>query len=165
MQVGPEDADAVAALVRAAFAEQSVRTDPPASALRLTGAAVRAHLAVGGGGACSRVGGDLAGSILWGNRGNALCLSRLAVAPRYRRRGIANALLSQAEMMAREAGCARLLLETRLVLLDNRRLFAALGFREVSEHAHPGYAQPTFVLMEKPLSDCQDGMGSASDRA
>ena len=42
----------------------------------------------------------------------------------------------------------RLYLSTRLVLLDNRRLFAACGFVETTRDAHPGYAEPTFVNME-----------------
>jgi hypothetical protein len=45
----------------------------------------------------------------------------------------------------------RIHLSTRLVLLDNRRLFAACGFVETTCHAHPGYAEPTFVNMEKRL--------------
>jgi penicillin-binding protein 2 len=39
-----------------------------------------------------------------------------------------------------------------VVLADNRRLFARCGFVETAQHAHPGYAQPTFVDMEKRLA-------------
>jgi len=46
--ITPNDAAAVAALVRAAFADQSTPTNPPASALRLTAADARAHIAAGG---------------------------------------------------------------------------------------------------------------------
>jgi hypothetical protein len=42
-------------------------------------------------------------------------------------------------------------LGTRLVLTDNRLLFASCGFVEVALHAHPGYAAPTSVEMEKRL--------------
>ena len=45
----PEDAAAVAALIRAAFAAQSVVTDPLPSALRVTEADVAEHLRTGGG--------------------------------------------------------------------------------------------------------------------
>jgi hypothetical protein len=45
-----------------------------------------------------------------------------------------------------------MLLSTRLALIDNRRLFASCGFREGEQHAHPGYAAPTFVDMEKLLT-------------
>ncbi len=43
-------------------------------------------------------------------------------------------------------------LSTRLVLLDNRRLFVACGFVETTRDTHPGYAEPTFVNMEKRLT-------------
>ena len=31
-------------------------------------------------------------------------------------------------------------------------MFAACGFVETERHAHPGYAEPTFVDMEKRLA-------------
>ena len=162
--IGLADSDDIALLIRTAFMTQSVVTDPPASALRVTGDDVRAHLAKGAGVAV-RIDDALAGCALWGPRDGALYVSRVSVAPTHRRRGIATALLGAAETAARAGGFPRLLLETRLVLTDNRALFAHFGFREASRHAHPGYAHPTFVLMEKPLPDTQDGMGSPRDRA
>jgi hypothetical protein len=39
----------------------------------------------------------------------------------------------------------------RLALTENRRLFAASGFVAMTEAAHPGYARPTFAVMEKRL--------------
>jgi hypothetical protein len=57
-----------------------------------------------------------------------------------------------AETAARNAALPRLYLSTRLVLLDNRRLFGACGFVETTRDAHPGYAEPTFVNMEKRLA-------------
>lgn len=162
--IGLADSDEIALLIRTAFAEQSVPTDPPASALRVSGDDVRSHLTKGGGVAV-RIDGVLAGCALWGPRDGGLYVGRVSVAPGFRRRGIATALLEAAETAARRGGFPRLLLETRLVLGDNRALFAGLGFREVSLHAHPGYAHKTFVLMEKPLPEPQDGMGSPNDRA
>lgn len=144
-------AGAVAALVRAAFAAQSVPTDPPASALRLTAADVVAHLAAGGGGAVEEETGTLAASVMWSEIEGGLYISRLAVGTAFRRRGLARALLESAERAARAARLPRLHLGTRLVLLDNRRLFAGAGFVEVALHAHPGYAEPTWVEMEKRL--------------
>ena len=64
---------------------------------------------------------------------------------------IAKALVAAAEAAARAMGLPRVHLSTRLVLLDNRRLFAACGFVETTREAHPGYAEPTFVNMEKRL--------------
>lgn len=145
------DADAVAALIRAAFAAQSVATDPPPSAVRLTAQDVAAHLRTGAG-AVAEGTGELAGSALWMEQDGGLYLGRLAVAPPWRGRGIAKALVAAAEAAARTQGLPRIHLSTRLSLLDNRRLFAACGFVETTRHAHPGYAEPTFVNMEKRLA-------------
>jgi predicted N-acetyltransferase YhbS len=144
------DAKAVAALIRAAFATQSVVTDPPHSALRVTEDEVAAHLRTGGG-AVAEVVGELAGSALWVEHDSGLSLGRLAVASERRGRGIAKALVEAAEAAARSQRLPRIHLSTRLVLIDNRRLFAACGFIETTRHAHPGYAEPTFVKMEKRL--------------
>jgi predicted N-acetyltransferase YhbS len=149
--MAPEDAASVAALIRAAFAAQPVVTDPLPSALRVTEADVVANL-LAGGGAVAMVTNVLAGSALWTEQDGGLYLGRLAVAPAWRRRGVARTLVAAAEAAARSAGLPVMRLSTRLVLLDNRRLFATCGFVETTREAHPGYAEPTFVNMEKRLS-------------
>jgi hypothetical protein len=58
------DAAAVAALIRAAFAAQSVVTDPLPSALRVTEAEVMEHLRTGAG-AVAEAAGGVVGSALW----------------------------------------------------------------------------------------------------
>jgi len=146
-----DDAAAVAALIRAAFAAQSVATDPPPSALRVTRDDVAAQLRTGGG-AVAEAGGALAGSALWVEQDGGLYLGRLAVAPAWRGRGIARALMAAAEAAARAMGLPCVHLSTRIVLADNRRLFAACGFLETTRGTHPGYAEPTFVNMEKWLA-------------
>jgi predicted N-acetyltransferase YhbS len=150
--IDADDAPAVAALIRTAFAAQSVATDPPPSAVRVTEADVTSHLQIGGG-AVAEADGNLIGSALWNECERGLYLGRLAVAPAWRHRGVARALVMAAEMAARKARLPRLHLSTRLVLLDNRRLFAACGFVETTRESHPGYAEPTFVNMEKRLAE------------
>jgi ribosomal protein S18 acetylase RimI-like enzyme len=145
------DADTVAALIRVAFAAQAVVTDPPSSALRVTEAEVAAHLLRGSGGAVAEVDGVLAGSVLWEEQDGGLYVSRVAVAPEWRRRGVGRTLVAAAEAAARAMRLPRVHLATRLVLADNRRLFAGCGFVETEQRAHPGYAEPTSVTMEKPL--------------
>ncbi len=148
------DAPTVAALIRDAFALQPVALDPPPSALGVTAAAVAAHLDTHldmGGGAVAVSGAAVLGAVLWEERDGGLYISRLAVVPRARRRGIARALVDAAEAAGRALGVPRLHLGTRLALIGNRRLFAAAGFAEVALHAHPGYPAPTWVEMEKRL--------------
>ena len=147
----PDDATAVAALIRMAFAAQAVVTDPPPSALRVTAADVLTHLARGDGGAVVEIEAALAGSVLWETKDRGLYISRVAVVPAFRRRGIARALLAAAEDAARASHLPFLHLGTRLVLTDNRRLFFACGFVETEQTAHPGYAEATSVTMVKRL--------------
>lgn len=144
-----EDAVAAAQLIRTAFAAITVPLDPAPSALRVTADAVLAHLDGGGGAVWDENG--LRGCVLWRPNENGLYLGRLSVAPGWERRGIARALVGAVEEEARRQGRSRLLLEVRLALAGNRRLFAACGFKETAERAHPGYAHPTFAEAEKPL--------------
>ena len=145
-----DDAPAMAALLKRAFAAYPVPIVPPSSALRETAAPLAEPLARGQVG-IAEFGRDIAGCIVWAPNGDGIYLGRLAVDPACRWRGIGRGLLRFAEQVAREAGARRLTLETRIALPDNHRLFAACGFREVSRHAHPGFAAPTFIRMEKTL--------------
>jgi predicted N-acetyltransferase YhbS len=154
----PADAAPVAALIRAAFAAQSLVTEPLPSALRVTEADVVAHLQTGGG-AVAEIAGEIAGSALWAARDGRLHLARLAVTPEWRRRGIAKALIGASERAAEAMSLPCIHLSTRLVLLDNRRLFAACGFVETTWEAHPGYTEPTFVNMEKWLEGASPPSG------
>ena len=144
------DTASVADLIRAAFAAQSVVTNPLPSALRETAETVAAALAAGGG-ACAVADDRVIGAVLWHRQPKGLYLGRLSVASDARGNGVALALIGAAELACRAAGLDRLLLSTRLVLADNRRLFARCGFREVGLATHPGYAAPTSVDMEKPI--------------
>ena len=145
-----EDAAAAAEVIREAFAAQSLATDPPSSALRETATSVAAHLAEGGGAALA-ADGALVGVVLWAERDEGLYVGRLAVLPEWRGRGGARALIAAAETEARRRGLPRLRLRVRIALADNRRLFAACGFAATKQGAHPGYAAPTFLVMEKAL--------------
>lgn len=143
-----EDADALAGLIRFCFARQTVVTDPLPSALKESGDNIRAHFVEGGGGALFE---GPAACLLWKTEDGGLYIGRVAVHPDFRGRGLAKRMLAAAEAEARARNLPRLHLSTRLVLKDNRKLFAACGFVETAEHAHPGYAWPTFVDMEKRL--------------
>jgi predicted N-acetyltransferase YhbS len=145
-----EDAAAAAEVIREAFAAQSVATDPPSSALRETATSVAAHLEKGGG-AAFEADARLVGLVLWAERDGGLYLGRLAVLPAWRGRGAARALIGAGETEARRRALLRLHVRVRIALDENRRLFAACGFVATKQGAHPGYAEPTYVAMEKAL--------------
>lgn len=160
----PADALEAAALIRCAFARQALATDPPSAALQETPDSVAAAIASGGG-AGVEAEGALAGVVLWALLEDHLYLRRLAVAPAHRRRGIARALIAEAEREARRRGLPCVRLGVRLALADNRRLFAACRYREGALGTHPGYPAPTSVTMEKRLlSDAADQTGSPTER-
>jgi predicted N-acetyltransferase YhbS len=148
-----EHSEPAAALIRLAFGSQGTVTDPPPSALLESGASVASHLAAPGqGGFAAWIGQAMVGCVMWQVQPRGLYLGRLAVHPEHRGRGIAPALVAAVEAQGSRLGQPRVLLSTRLVLADNRRLFARCGFVETAQHAHPGYAHPTFVDMEKPTA-------------
>lgn len=78
----------------------------------------------------------------------------VAVAPEFRRRGIAEALLSDAEKRARAMGLATLTLEVRAGNEPAIRLYEKHGFAEVGRRKNY-YAKPRedAILMTLVLSD------------
>ncbi|MBS0561682.1 MAG: GNAT family N-acetyltransferase [Proteobacteria bacterium] len=147
----PSDAAPVAELIRRAFAHQSSTTDPPSSALKETSETIAAAIAAGGG-ACAEADGVPVASVLWQEKDGGLYFGRLAVDPAWRGQGLARALVAAAEAEARRRGLPRIHCGARLALTGNRRLFASLGYRETGVSAHPGYATPTMVALEKMLA-------------
>lgn len=162
------DAAEVAALIRRAFAVQPVATDPPSSALRETGATIASAIERGGG-AGIEASGRLAGAVLWHEQEGGLYLGRLSVEPAWRGRGLARRLVAAAEAEAVRRGLPRVYLKARLVLHDNRRLFAACGYAEGILETHAGYAAPTTVIMTKILpvagSGCSPCAGATEPAA
>lgn len=140
----------MAALIRAAFASITPALVPPPSALRETAKTVAGQIAAGGG-RVAEADGVVIGGVLWGERDGGLYVGRLSVAEGWRRFGVAQALVGAAEAQARRLGLPRLHAGVRLVLAGNRRLFAGLGFRETTLHAHEGFEAPTWVEVEKLL--------------
>jgi predicted N-acetyltransferase YhbS len=145
------DAALLSDLIVAAFSAYPVSLNPPSSALKESPDAIRAKFADHGA-AIAEIGGSAVGCVLFTPEDAAtLYLGRLAVLPSWRGRGIARALIAFVESEARRRGLSRVRLSVRIALPDNQRLFKACGFAETGREAHPGFAEPTQIHMEKRL--------------
>ena len=92
--------------------------------------------------------------MLWAENDGALHIGRVSVAPAWRGRGIARALLAAGEAEARRRGLKRMTLRVRLALGENQRLFAGFGFAPAATGLPtPATSEPTFLVMEKRLAE------------
>jgi ribosomal protein S18 acetylase RimI-like enzyme len=82
---------------------------------------------------------------------SAFYIDALATDPAFRRRGVARALLAEAERVARERGLPNLALDTTIANETARSLYASEGFDEVA-YRPPGRGLPGFVALVKPLA-------------
>lgn len=146
---GPERAEEVHRLTQAAFREHG-RLDPPSGAVRESVERVRDDLAAGGG-AVLTLDGEPAACLRLAASGTDLHVRRLAVDPRFRRRGLGRALLDWAEQEARRRGCEAISVGVRLALPGNLAFFRRLGYDVVGEHRHDGYEQTTWLALRKRL--------------
>lgn len=146
-----KDAAAVVSIIRRAFSAQSAQTDPPSAALHETPGSIAKAIADGGGAGIVSAGG-FKGVVLWSQTERGLYFGRLAVHPDWRGLGLARRLIGAVEAEAAHRKAQLVYLNARLMLLDNRRLFASCGYAETSLGTHDGYAAPTFVVMEKILA-------------
>jgi len=145
----PGRVDELHALVHGVFG--ALRIDPPSSVLKETAADFAARLASE---TCFAVEADgcLIASIFCAPDGDALYVGRLAVAPEWRRRGIASALVEAAKDEARRIRVRRITLGARIALAGNVALFRRHGFEVVRATCHPGFTVPTSYDMEWVLA-------------
>lgn len=142
------DWDALHALVHRAFAGMDGRIDPPSSLHRMTPADL-ARDAQAGAAFLAHDGRKLTGCVSCQQQPDALAIGKLAVDPERQGLGIGRALITACVAEANARKLPRLRLQTRVELIENHRTFMHLGFTEVARTAHPGYARPTSITMER----------------
>ena len=145
----PYDWPALHRLIQTSFAGMEGRIDPPSSAGALTPAAIAAQAETG---EIWAIGTPPVACIFLTPRPGALYLGKLAVADSHRGRGLARQLVDLAESRARALGLPLLELQVRVELVENHAAFAAMGFRQTGESAHPGYARPTSLTFRRAVT-------------
>ena len=148
------DAETVVALVHDAFSEYQNVLDPPPGGLDETPDSLRAQMAAGTRVLIAEQDSVPAGCVFCTAHSDEgfVYLGRLSVSPRFRRRGIGNALLAAVEEYARALGYESTRLGTRVVLTQKQAWYERLGYRVIAEKAHPGRPGPTYLVMEKVLA-------------
>ena len=144
------DAATIADIIIEAFSIYRGWLNPQPSALLESAATISEKLTVE---RClvAEIAGAPAGCVMYKPEDGGVYLGRLAVRPIYRRRGIAQTLIAAVEAEAIRLGAAAVSLNVRVSLVGNQRLFADCGYHEIARHAHPGFAEPTFIEMQKRL--------------
>lgn len=145
------DAASIAATIAASFAQYRGKLVPESGAFRETAEGIAAELARGASAIVAERNGEMLGCVLTEEMEGDLYFGRLSVLPSARGRGLARLLIDAVEAEALRRGLAGVRLGVRIVLTDNQRLFASLGYRETSREAHPGFDRPTSINMRKPL--------------
>ena len=146
------DAASVAATIAAAFEQYRGRLKPESGAFRETAKGIAQELRKGAGAIVAERNGRVVGCVMTKMLEGDLYFGRLAVLPQERGTGVARRLIEAVEADARRRGLPGVQLGVRIVLTDNQKLFAALGYVEISRESHPGFDYPTSINMRKALS-------------
>jgi len=145
-----DEAEAIVALMRGAFAQYDGILVPRSGAMDETIATVTARLRDE---TClvALAGRIPIACVFYKPLGEAIYFGRLAVLPERRGQGLARRLIAAVEVAAAAAGAATVTLGVRIALPENVALFTALGYREIGREAHTGFSEPTSITMEKRI--------------
>ena len=93
------------------------------------------------------VGGEAGGYVFFRTAADEMEITNIAVAPEKRRLGIGSGLLKRAMGEGKKKGVKKVFLEVRTADSGARSLYAALGFRRMSERrAYYGKGEDALVL-------------------
>jgi ribosomal protein S18 acetylase RimI-like enzyme len=151
IEASPEDASTLLRLMLSAFHEYEGVLEPPSAAHAETIDTIRARLSAG----CAvmaTIGGQAAGFAFYQPQEGHLYFSRLSVLPAFRNRGIGRALVEYVERRAMETGARGVRLGVRLQLPHLLARYERFGYRVTRRMTHEGYAEPTYVYMEKRVT-------------
>jgi ribosomal protein S18 acetylase RimI-like enzyme len=149
-RAAPAEAAVLLDVMRRAFAEYRGVLKPESSVFVETEAAIAGKLAAGGG-FLAIENEQPVGCIIAELKGDHGYLGRLAVDPALRGWGLARRLMLTGEEFVRDCGLRSVEVQVRIALTGNIALFQSLGYRETARESHPGYREPTYLVMEKSL--------------
>jgi ribosomal protein S18 acetylase RimI-like enzyme len=153
-QATPEDAVRVHHITQAAYAEYRGVLYPPSGVDRETLADVERALDAGGA-VLAWIGDRAVAAVRFQQTADHLYVERLAVIPAARGQGIARALLTHLEEMARQSQVPEVHLGVRLSLPRNMELYQGLGYQIRSVHPYPE-GTDTWALLAKPVEGEQE---------
>ena len=145
-----DELPAALAVLHAAFEEYRAWLDPPSGVHRETVETLRAYLERGQL-TLALLESDIVGCVLYHAEEDHMYFGRLSVLPAFRGRGIARVLIEHVETHARDLGLQRVRLSVRIAQPHNRAYYERMGYRFVEARVHTGYAEPTYVVLEKAL--------------
>ena len=151
--IGPDEFDeweSIHGLLRRSFAYMNGRIDPPSSLERMRPVDLAA-LARSGRAVIAVSEGPVGCAFFKDDETRVYC-SKLAVEPRFRRRGILRQMLERGDEYARELGRIGLELQTRVELTENHAAFERLGFARAGTWSHPGYDRTTSVTFRRDFT-------------
>lgn len=140
-----DDGTRIRALVHEAFAMYVPRIGKPPAPMTLDWCALSERCEV----RIAECDGEVLGVLYAEERGEAYCIDTIAAALHTQGRGVGQALLRDAEELARRAGCGRLELCTNELMAENQRYYPRRGFVETGRAQQDGYAR---VFYAKSLS-------------
>jgi ribosomal protein S18 acetylase RimI-like enzyme len=143
-QALPDDAAAVTACVRAAYAVYVERIGREPAPMTADHAALIAAGAVW----VANEAGAVSGVLVLHAQPPAMFVENVAVLPQRQGRGLGRELLGFAEDRARLAGLTEMTLYTNAQMTENLRLYPALGYVETGRAVQDGFAR---VFYRKPL--------------
>ena len=148
IEAAENDSATLLRLLLAAFQEYDGVLDPPSGGHGETIDSVRKRL-VDGSAVLATIAGEPAGFAFYQRQESYVYFSRLSVLPAFRNRGLGRALIEYVERHAVATGAAGVRLGVRIQLPHLLERYEKLGYRITKYMTHDGYAQPTYVYMEK----------------
>ena len=150
-EAGVDEVETLLSLVHRAFAEYKDKLDPPSGAPYDTVEKLTEHMKTASA-VIAEIDGEPVACTFYSAREGHVYLFRLSVLPEFRRRGIAAMLIDYVEKRTVEMGFDLVSLGVRVALPKNRAYYERIGYRMVEERFHPGYDQPTYVIMAKAVA-------------